>query len=468
MLPPHLRVAVSLALALSLLFGGLTVAAQESGPVYIVQPGDTLSAIARTFGTTVQALMELNGLQDATVLQPGQRLQIPGFEGVSGVLEFQPLSLGEGLESVSWQSGTLRSDLIRLNRVVHPDRLYVGQRIIRPVDEENPRAVQNGAVERLDGEETVLGLSLKRGENPWSVRLRARDEGRLWHPPGELLPLPEEGDGGLRVLPAPLVAVSVEPAPAEQGETVVARLELSGPADVEGQLGEWTLNFMPATETSRIALQGVGALTEPGLHPFSLTVLDQNGEPAFAFEQPFPIRTGDYGFDPVLIVPEETLDPENTGPENELVNEVLEKATPEKHWQGPFSFPTDHFTESFPSVFGTRRNYNNTGYNYYHSGLDFYGGVGVEILAPAPGEVALAEELIVRGNTTIIDHGWGVYTIYMHQSDFAVQAGDFVETGDLIGYYGATGRVTGAHLHWEVRVGGVPVQPLDWVEQTYP
>jgi murein DD-endopeptidase MepM/ murein hydrolase activator NlpD len=74
----------------------------------------------------------------------------------------------------------------------------------------------------------------------------------------------------------------------------------------------------------------------------------------------------------------------------------------------------------------------------------------------------------VRGNATYIDHGWGVYTGYLHQSQLLVQAGDRVETGRLIGMVGNTGRVTGPHLHWEVWVGGVPVQPLEWTSRSYP
>jgi murein DD-endopeptidase MepM/ murein hydrolase activator NlpD len=76
--------------------------------------------------------------------------------------------------------------------------------------------------------------------------------------------------------------------------------------------------------------------------------------------------------------------------------------------------------------------------------------------------------LTVRGNATYIDHGWGVYTGYLHQSQLLVQAGDRVETGQLIGMVGNTGRATGPHLHWEVWVGGVPVQPLEWTSQSYP
>jgi len=74
----------------------------------------------------------------------------------------------------------------------------------------------------------------------------------------------------------------------------------------------------------------------------------------------------------------------------------------------------------------------------------------------------------VRGNATIIDHGWGVYTGYMHQSEMYVKPGDRVEKGDVIGLVGGTGRVEGPHLHWEVWAGGVQVDPLDWLGQVYP
>ena len=74
----------------------------------------------------------------------------------------------------------------------------------------------------------------------------------------------------------------------------------------------------------------------------------------------------------------------------------------------------------------------------------------------------------MRGNVTYIDHGWGVYSGYFHQSEFLVSEGDYVETGQVIGLVGNTGRSTGAHLHWEIWVGGVPVDPLDWIAREYP
>jgi murein DD-endopeptidase MepM/ murein hydrolase activator NlpD len=82
--------------------------------------------------------------------------------------------------------------------------------------------------------------------------------------------------------------------------------------------------------------------------------------------------------------------------------------------------------------------------------------------------VALAEELTVRGKVVIIDHGLGVYSSYYHLSEITVQVGQNVEPGDPIGKVGSTGLSTGCHLHWEIRVGGVYVDPLQWTQQVFP
>jgi murein DD-endopeptidase MepM/ murein hydrolase activator NlpD len=150
-----------------------------------------------------------------------------------------------------------------------------------------------------------------------------------------------------------------------------------------------------------------------------------------------------------------------------MVASLLSPATLERHWEDTFQFPSDYYTDSFVSVFGTRRSYNYGAYHYYHTGLDFYGS-GVPILAPSPGQVVFTGSLAVRGNATYIDHGWGVYSGYFHQSEMYVSEGDFVDTGQVIGKVGGTGRSTGSHLHWEIWVGGVPVDPLEWVEKVFP
>jgi len=74
----------------------------------------------------------------------------------------------------------------------------------------------------------------------------------------------------------------------------------------------------------------------------------------------------------------------------------------------------------------------------------------------------------VRGNATIIDHGWGIYSGMWHQSKINVEVGQMIKAGDVIGLVGGTGRVTGAHLHWELWVNGIQVDPMDWLENIYP
>ncbi|MFQ6000830.1 MAG: M23 family metallopeptidase, partial [Anaerolineae bacterium] len=84
------------------------------------------------------------------------------------------------------------------------------------------------------------------------------------------------------------------------------------------------------------------------------------------------------------------------------------------------------------------------------------------------GRIALAEELTVRGKTVIIDHGLGVHTGYFHLSEIAVVPGQEVERGTLIGYVGSTGLATGAHLHWEMRIGEIGVDPTEWTARAIP
>jgi murein DD-endopeptidase MepM/ murein hydrolase activator NlpD len=252
-----------------------------------------------------------------------------------------------------------------------------------------------------------------------------------------------------------------------QGHTEVVQVGLTEDGGLEGNLGEWKLNFEspPDRPLDRVALQGIHALAEPGLVDMSLTFAPTGGPP-FSLVQPVRLQAGDYARE-YVTVPSETLDPANTVPEDKEIASLLAPATPTRMWDGPFAFPTDYH-DTFPSVFGTRRNYNATGWNYYHTGLDLYGNKDTEIRAAAPGVVVFAGPLTVRGNATYIDHGWGVYSGYLHQSQIFVKPGDRVEAGQLIGMVGNTGRVTGPHLHWEIWVGGVPVQPLDWTAQAYP
>lgn len=458
---------VSLILSLLILLPLRAASAQEGGPVYVVAPNDTLTDIARRFGVSVETLIEANGISNPSLLHPGQALVIPGFEGVSGVLTTEEIAYGETLASLSLRHGVEEETLIRLNRLVSPGRLYVGQALIVPQDEANPLRQQAARTVVVREGQSLLETAVMQGKNPWLLASANQIGERLWLAPGAPLAIPE-GLSAPSGLPEPVASVQVTPAPAVQGRTLHVLLQASGPVTVSGRIGQWALHFHPLAEAQQVALQGIHAMAEPGLYDLEVTLTDPlDGSVLFSFSQPVQFEEGAYLFDPPLSVPSETVDPTVTAPEEALIASIVGGDSADRLWSGPFLFPSKN-TEVFPSVFGSRRSYNNTGYNHYHSGLDFYGGTGTPILAPARGRVVFAGLLAVRGNTTILDHGWGVFTGYLHQSEILVTVGDMVEPGQTIGLVGATGRVTGAHLHWEVWVGGVPVNPLEWTSTEYP
>jgi murein DD-endopeptidase MepM/ murein hydrolase activator NlpD len=111
------------------------------------------------------------------------------------------------------------------------------------------------------------------------------------------------------------------------------------------------------------------------------------------------------------------------------------------------------------SAFGTRSVYNGEP-RAPHSGADFLSPAGRPVKAPSAGRVVLADPQYFSGNTVIIDHGLGLFSTLMHLEQIDVKVGDMVTAGQVIGKVGATGRVTGPHLHWSVRLDNARVDPL--------
>lgn len=454
---------------------GLAQGEEPGGPVYVVQEGDSLWGIALRFRVSVDDLVAINNISNPNQLVLGARLIIPGLPGVQGVLVASTVAYGDTLRSLSRRYEIPEEMLIRLNHLTSPAELYAGAPLVLIEQTGDTKTEQRSL---LSTGQSLFELAVAQGSNPWSYVLSNHLKGTWNAIPGDVLRQSIENSSdaipfGPSALPGAITAISLRPSPYVQGKAAVIRVTAKPGMTLSGSLNEHQLQFFPDETGDYVSMLGVHAMTKPGLYPLVLTgslpeAPPENGA-TFAFSQAVYIRSGNYPFDPVLIVSPETIDPAVTVPEDAQWAALSSTITPQKMWQGIFQNPMpEPFQECWPSRYGNRRSYNGSAYVYFHTGLDFCGGVGIEISAPAAGIVVFAGPLTVRGNATMIDHGWGVYTAYMHQSEIKVQAGDRVEPGQVIGLVGGTGRVTGPHLHWEVWSGGIQVDPLDWLQQAFP
>ena len=172
-----------------------------------------------------------------------------------------------------------------------------------------------------------------------------------------------------------------------------------------------------------------------------------------------------------LIVDAKTmalLDPVKMNQEDAFLNGIMGKWTPERYWSGVFAEPMVSAAGSVPlsSDFGVKRSINGNPANWSHEGTDYEVDTGDPIRACANGKVVYVGELHVRGKVAIVDHGWGVMTGYFHMFQQQVQVGEDVKKGQQIGLVGSTGFVTGPHLHVEIRVRNVNVEPLEWFQRS--
>ena len=203
------------------------------------------------------------------------------------------------------------------------------------------------------------------------------------------------------------------------------------------------------------ALVGLHIDTEPGEHELQLKGA------AGSQSHRFQVAAKQYPEEHLTIANQRLVNP----PESDLVRIREETARQLAQYRrftarpldlSPFVLPV---TGRVSSVFGHRRVLNGQPRSP-HSGLDLAAHTGTPIHAPAPGAVVLTGELFFNGKTVFLDHGQGLVTMYCHMNAIAVAEGDEVVRGQVIGEVGATGRVTGAHLHWSVSLNGNRVDPV--------
>jgi len=430
-----------------------------TGPVYIVQEGDTLTTIASQFGVTVDELLIANGLSSSNLILIGDAIIIPGLDGVTGVLETRTVPYGETLRSLSRRYQIPVEKLVKLNRLVSPEELYAGSSLILPVSSEE--VPQPNRVVLAQGQ-SLLELAVREHVNPWSLAAINQISSLSRSIPGDVLFVPGQILAGPGAFPAPITEIQISEF--YQGETSVVHIFAGDGVSFQGNLLNHSFPFFPVENGHFAGLQGIHALAEPGLYPLVVTGTLPDGTP-FAHSQSVLVRPLGYLFESITVPPA-LIDPVTTNQEEAFIQPLVNQATAQRYWQGLFLSPSPCPT-CINSSFGNRRSYNGSAFTYFHGGVDFP-PVALEITASADGVVVFADLLEVRGNFTVIDHGWGVLSAYMHQSEIFVQAGETVKAGQVIGLIGNTGRSTGAHLHWEIWVGGVQVNPLDWLDTLYP
>jgi len=457
---------ISIFIFISLLLPSGYIKAQSastSGPVYIVQEGDSLWDIAYRFHVAQADLANANGIINTNQIKIGQQLVIPGLEGIQGILTTENVPFGETIQSLSLRYHLSTDILKRLNHITSPNELYVGYFLVIL---QNDNVPTQGKRVSLGKDQSLLELAVLSNTDSWTILKDNQLTRSSTALPGDIIRVPGEDDTGPGALPPSITSVDISGL--TQGQTAEIQIKGDSGLSIQGDLMDHTLNFFPDSNNSYVALQGVHAMAEPGLYPLTMMGMLPDGS-SFDFSQIVLVSAGDFLYDIPLSVDPATLDPETTVPEDSNWYKLSSQASLEKLWQGIFSLPVEPiFAECYASRFGSRRSYNGSDYIYFHTGLDYCGQIGDSIYAAANGVVVFRGLLTVRGNATMIDHGWGVYTAYMHQSEILVKVGDLVEQGQLIGRVGNTGRVEGPHLHFEVLVGTVHVNPLEWLNQEFP
>lgn len=401
-----------LALIASLvLLPGATLAAPDPPARHVVQPGETLAAIAAQYGSTVPAIVTANLLINPDQIGAGATLVVPSAAYPLTLVDVQP---GDTLASLARRHRVRPADLLAINALETPVRLIPGQTL--------------------------------------------------------LVPAPA-GDRSPALPPGPIVRLATSPSPLQQGETAGVRiwLDSSQPVSLTVAMDQQVVPLRQAADGSWWGLLAIAALAEPGYWPLELRWQDPASGAETAFTWPVQVVDGGYPTYDIVLPPGkgDLLAPDLVREELERLMALWKAGETPPAWRGRFVRPVDD--EYFTSApYGQRRSYNSGPVSGYHTGQDYAAPEGAPVLAPASGTVVLAEPLVVRGNAVVIDHGAGVFSGYWHLSQINVQAGQQVEPGDQLGLVGTTGLSTGNHLHWEMRVHGIAVDPVQWTGKVFP
>jgi murein DD-endopeptidase MepM/ murein hydrolase activator NlpD len=283
------------------------------------------------------------------------------------------------------------------------------------------------------------------------------------------------------MLTALLVSVWLCPAPAAQaqsfsadishrargvfpGEAVLIRVVPSAAVtEIRGDIFDETVHFYPTDGAAWHGLVGVDLLVEPGVYDLTLLMRPVGGAPV---EQVYPLTVEDkaYPTRQLTVAPRYVEPPPDVSAriarEAQEQQAIFASVSTDRLWRGPWGLPV---SGRATSAFGSRSVFNGQARSP-HSGADFRAAEGTPVVAPNVGRVVLTGDTYFSGGSVILDHGWGLYSYFAHLSKIMVDEGDLIEPGQTVGLAGATGRVTGPHLHWTLRMNGARVDPLSLIE----
>ncbi len=261
--------------------------------------------------------------------------------------------------------------------------------------------------------------------------------------------------GGL-LAPAP-IQISARSRSLQPGELVV--LSIAGPEPgepVRVRAFDRDVAAYSAGDHEWRALVGIDLDVKPGTYPVAV---DAGSPPQHAVYDLVvarrTFRTRRLTVDEAFVTPPASEE-DRIAREARLLASAWTSPPGERQWTGPFVRPVP---EPATSAFGTRSIFNGKRRNA-HGGADFLSPSGTPVHAPNAGHVVIAGDLYFSGNTVVIDHGLGLFSMLAHLSAIDVREGEVVGAGQVVGRVGATGRVTGPHLHWAVRASSARIDPL--------
>jgi hypothetical protein len=263
--------------------------------------------------------------------------------------------------------------------------------------------------------------------------------------------------------------ISWSPQRLESGSPVLFRIEVDQPADsVHGSWFDHPLVFTRARQGNTwYVLAGIDVEQAAGTYPLQVTATEANGKEVHATQQ-LEVFPGTYKTT-TLHVEEKYVQPDAATLARIAADKVVKDAafahtSSEPLWAGSFESPVP-FTPT--DSFGTRRMFNGK-LASIHRGTDFHAPAGTLVVAANDGVVIIAQGMFYEGNLVVVDHGQQFSTLYMHLSKIEVKVGERVHKGQRLGLSGATGRVTGPHLHLGVRWQGMYVDAVKLLKITLP